>query len=376
MLKLEDIKVDTHVSGIEASGPVKILHVEKAGSDSVNVAYKMLNGQMLGKALFRSHEPLMEVTSATRVWAFDSNPQTFKLAAEATRIKLAHLFDPMMAVHTSDVMPLPHQILAVYEAMLPRQPLRYVLADDPGAGKTIMAGLLIRELVLRGDLDRCLIVAPGSLVEQWQTELSEKFGLRFELLSNSLVESTANGNPFVEHNHLIARLDQLSRKVEWHEKLQSEHAKWDLVIIDEAHKLAAHYFGNKLETTKRYDLGRLLGDPERTRNLLLMTATPHNGKEEDFQAWLALIDPDRFRGKARHKAEPKDVSDIMRRMVKEDLVKFDGSKLFPLRVAQTCTHRPPASAPETWQSVIAKSYAAVRAHDLADGVCQIGRCLS
>ncbi len=113
---------------------------------------------------------------------------------EATRIKLAHLFDPMMAIHTSDVEPLPHQITAVYESVLPRQPLRFVLADDPGAGKTIMAGLLIRELMLRGDVERCLIIAPGSLVEQWQTELSEKFGLRFDILTTALVESSATGN--------------------------------------------------------------------------------------------------------------------------------------------------------------------------------------
>jgi len=198
-----------------------------------------------------------------------------------------------------------------------------------------MAGLLIRELTLRGDLDRCLIIAPGSLVEQWQTELSEKFGLRFDLLTNALVESTATGNAFVEHNRLIARLDQLSRREDWHTKLQAEGARWDLVIIDEAHKMAAHYFGKELKATRRFDLGRLIGSPDRTRNLLLMTATPHNGKEEDFQAWLTLVDQDRFHGKARHKAEPRDVDDIMRRMVKEDLIKFDGTRLFPERRADT-----------------------------------------
>lgn len=334
MLKLEEIQVDTHVSGIEPSAPVKVLYIKKAG-DAVDVTYELLSGQVLKKTVFRSDEAKLEVASQARVWAFDAKPEAFKLAAEATRIKLAYLFDPMMAVHTSDVEPLPHQISAVYEAMLPRQPLRFVLADDPGAGKTIMAGLLIRELTLRGDLDRCLIIAPGSLVEQWQTELSEKFGLRFDLLTNALVESTATGNAFAEHNRLIARLDQLSRKEEWHTKLQAESARWDLVIIDEAHKMAAHYFGKELKTTRRFDLGRLIGSPDRTRNLLLMTATPHNGYEDDFQAWLTLVDQDRFHGKARQKAEPRDVDDIMRRMVKEDLIKFDGTRLFPERRADT-----------------------------------------
>jgi len=112
---------------------------------------------------------------------FNAPGEEFRLVAEAYRINLAYLFDPMMAVHTSNVQPLPHQITAVYESMLPRQPLRYVLADDPGAGKTIMAGLLIRELLMRADVQRVLIVAPGSLVEQWQDELNEKFGLSFNL---------------------------------------------------------------------------------------------------------------------------------------------------------------------------------------------------
>jgi superfamily II DNA or RNA helicase len=346
VLKLEELEVDTHVAGIEPSANVKVLYLKKAGPDAFDVTYELLSGQVLKKTLFRADEDKLALASAGRVWAFDAKPASFKLAAEATRIKLAHLFDPMMAVHTSDVEPLPHQISAVYETMLPKQPLRFVLADDPGAGKTIMAGLLIRELMLRGDLERCLIIAPGSLVEQWQTELSQKFGLRFDLLTNALVESTATGNAFVEHHRLIARLDQLTRKEEWHDKLFAEGAHWDLVIIDEAHKMAAHYFGNELKTTQRYDFGMLIGSPERTRNLLLMTATPHNGKDEDFQAWLALLDPDRFAGRSAQKADPAELNDIMRRMVKEDLLKFDGSKLFPERRAETVKYKlsPPEKA--------------------------------
>src|SRR5213080_682987 len=136
--------------------------------------------------LFRTDEATLALAEAGRPWAFDAPGAAFKLAAEAYRINLAHLFDPMMAVHTSNVEPLPHQITAVYESMLPRQPLRYVLADDPGAGKTIMAGLYIRELVRRADARRILIVAPGSLVEQWRDELFEKFGLEFRVYSPQL----------------------------------------------------------------------------------------------------------------------------------------------------------------------------------------------
>jgi SNF2 family DNA or RNA helicase len=136
----------------------------------------------------------------------------------------------MMAVHSSNVQPLPHQITAVYEAMLPRQPLRYVLADDPGAGKTIMAGLLIRELLMRADAKRVLIVAPGSLVEQWQDELWEKFGVEFRLFTAALNQA-ARVNAFEENDLLIARLDQLSRNDELKDKLQN--SDWDLIVVDE-----------------------------------------------------------------------------------------------------------------------------------------------
>src|SRR6185503_178231 len=134
-----------------------------------------------------------------------------RLTSEAYRIHLAHLFDPYLAVHSSRIEPLPHQITAVYDEMLTRQPLRFLLADDPGAGKTIMAGLLIKELIVRGDLERCLVVAPGGLVEQWQDELGEKFGLEFELLTRDMIESSRGGNPFAERRLLIARLDMLAR---------------------------------------------------------------------------------------------------------------------------------------------------------------------
>lgn len=122
-------------------------------------------------------------------WSFDGDGAVFRLVSEAQRIRLAHLFDPVLAVRTSDVQPLPHQITAVYEAMLPRQPLRFLLADHPGAGKTIMAGLLIKELVARGDLERCLVVCPGSLAEQWQDELYRRFQLPFEIPTNDKLEA-------------------------------------------------------------------------------------------------------------------------------------------------------------------------------------------
>ena len=237
----------------------------------------------------------------------------------------------MLAVTTSDIQPLPHQLRAVYGELLPRTPLRFLLADDPGAGKTIMAGLYIKELILREDVKRCLIVVPGGLVDQWQDELYLKFGLAFEILTPQFGETVFGASAFEQHPLLIARMDQLARN----ESLQAELAKseWDLVVVDEAHRMGAHYFAGKLEKTKRFQLGELLGDI--ARHLLLMTATPHSGKEEDFQLFLTLLDRDRFEGKYQAKVHSADTSGVMRRMVKEDLLTFDGKPLFPERIAET-----------------------------------------
>jgi superfamily II DNA or RNA helicase len=262
----------------------------------------------------------------------DGDADEWRLGAEALRIRYAALFDPMLAVATSDLRPLPHQIKAVYGDMLPRVPLRFLLADDPGAGKTIMCGLYVKELMLRGDLARCLIVAPGSLVEQWQDELQEKFGLQFDVLTKSMIDATGlTQNVFDQHPLLIARMDQLSRSDDLRDALS--RTDWDLVVVDEAHRMAAHWFGQEVSTTKRYELGRLLG--RITRHLLLMTATPHAGKQEDFQLFLALLDGDRFEGKYRDGVHAVRPDDLMRRMVKEELLTMDGKPLFPERIATT-----------------------------------------
>lgn len=335
MLKLEEIKNNAAISGLEPGHVVRIVTTEPVGDNALTVYFKTSDGKLLERMLFRTDEAKLSLAEAGRPWAFDASGEEFKLAAEAWRINLAHLFDPMMAVHTSNVEPLPHQITAVYESMLPRQPLRYVLADDPGAGKTIMAGLFIRELLMRADAKRVLIVAPGSLVEQWQDEMFEKFGLTFTLFSREQVEQSRSGNPFDDIDLMVARVDQLSRNEDLQEKLRL--SQWDLVVVDEAHKLSASYFGSKVNKTKRFLLGELLGSI--TRHFLLMTATPHNGKEEDFQLFMSLLDSDRFYGKFRDGAHKVDVTDLMRRMVKEDMLRFDGTHLFPERRAYTTNYK-------------------------------------
>jgi SNF2 family DNA or RNA helicase len=336
-LKLEDIQPDASVRGILPDAAVAVVSIAWHGSDALTLVYRGPGGRVADEILYRHDEPRLELVEAGRPWSFDGDGALFRLVSEAHRIRLAHLFDPVLAVHTSLVDPLPHQITAVYEAMLPRQPLRFLLADDPGAGKTIMAGLLIKELIARGDLRRCLIVCPGSLVEQWQDELHRRFHLPFEILTNDKLEAARTGNWFLENDLTIARLDKLSRDEDVQQKLSAPDCRYDLIVCDEAHKMSASIFSGEIKATKRYKLGKLLSGL--TRHFLLMTATPHNGKEEDFQLFMALLDGDRFEGKFRDGVHQVEVSDLMRRMVKENLLKFDGSPLFPERIAYTVPYR-------------------------------------
>ena len=332
-MKLEDLQANAAVRGILSDALVTVVGVQWFGSEALELTYKTPTGKVANELLYRHDEPRLEIVEVGRPWSFDGDGALFRLVSEAQRIRLAHLFDPVLAVHTSVVEPLPHQITAVYESMLPRQPLRFLLADDPGAGKTIMAGLLIKELIARGDLQRCLVVCPGSLAEQWQDELYRRFHLPFDILTNDKLEAARTGNWFLEANLVIARLDKLSRNEDVQQKLQAPDCRWDLVVCDEAHKMSATFFGGEIKYTKRYRLGQLLSSL--TRHFLLMTATPHNGKEEDFQLFMALIDGDRFEGRFRDGVHVADVSDLMRRMVKENLLKFDGTPLFPERIAHT-----------------------------------------
>ena len=332
MARLEDLTAGAVATGIDPAGPVTVVTAQWHGTQAITLVFRDHHAQVQERLFYRADEGSFSVEEGTnRAWSFDGDGHLFRLAAEARRIQLAHLFDPYLALTSSQVDPLPHQIEAVYREMLPRQPLRFLLADDPGAGKTIMAGLYIKELMIRGDAERVLIVAPGSLVSQWEEELLDKFGLRFDIVTKDLLDSSHAGDVFAERDRLIVRIDQIARREDLVERLAN--TDWDLVVVDEAHRMSAHFFGDEVKKTKKYHLGEVLGAS--SRHLLLMTATPHAGKEEDFQLFLALLDSDRFEGRFRDGVHSVDPSDLMRRKVKEKLLTFEGKPLFPERRATT-----------------------------------------
>jgi superfamily II DNA or RNA helicase len=332
-MEFSDLSPGSRAHGLGGAEAVEIILVEPHGDSAATVTWRDSSGGLASRLVFDADLAGIKVEPEGHNWTFDADSEAFLLASEARRLSMAHLFDPHLAVNASAIDPLPHQIKAVYGEMLNRLPLRFLLADDPGAGKTIMAGLLIKELMLRGDLRRCLVVAPGNLVEQWQDELGERFGLEFFILTNQDIEASRIGNPFEDRNLRIARLDHLARNPDL--VLKAAAVEWDLVVVDEAHKMSASYYGNELKKTKRYILGEALA--KAARNLLLMTATPHSGYEDQFQPFMALIDQDRFAGRPQG-SHGIDVSDLMRRMLKEDLLRFDGTPLFTERRAYTVNY--------------------------------------
>ena len=350
MVKLESIVPGGRLIGVADDGQAEILSVRPCGPDAAEVIWRGPEGRLGEGILYRDDEPrLHDVTPARRI-DFNADGHLFRLASEALRIRFAHLFDPHAAVNASRIEPLPHRLTVVHSPMLDRQPLRFLLADDPSAGKMVMAGLLVTELLIRGSLERCLIIAPGSLVEQWRDELSDKFDLMFDILSRDQIEAAATCNPFAEKQRLVARLDMLAHNDDLKAKLEAV-PEWDLIVCDEAHSMSASSFGQEVRYTKRYQLGALAG--RLARHFLLTTATPNNGKEEDFQLFMGLLDADRFEGHVREGVRKMDPPDMMPRLIKEELLRFVGSPLFPERAPMRC----PTSSPAGKRSCTKRSHA-------------------
>jgi superfamily II DNA or RNA helicase len=267
-----------------------------------------------------------------------------RLLVESARIRLAYTHDRHFAVSLSGIRTLPHQIEAVYIRMLPQPRLRYLLADDPGAGKTIMAGLLIKEMKLREAIDRVLILCPAPLTIQWQDELLRWFGESFDVIF-SAVDQQQLVNPWHRTGQAIASLDY-AKQDDVRERVWGE--RWDLVIIDEAHKCSAYTKrssgrGDETEKTKRYQIAERLA--ANTDHLLLLTATPHHGDDDRFAHFIRLIDADLFPEPHRVGKQATEIRrEILRlgpdcpwalRRLKEDLRDLRGRRLFPDRHAHT-----------------------------------------
>lgn len=266
---LEDLQQDAEVEGIAPGSIVKILSIRPIASvgkttitqhalpEMATVIYEKPDGS-LGREVLTAQalSHLRIVRKANAAPAFDGDPQAFRLASEALRIRNAAAYDPMSAVYSSSIAPLPHQIRAVYEDMLPKVPLRFLLADDPGAGKTIMAGLYIREMLLRSAAERVIVVCPGSLAEQWQDELRSKFSLDFDIFSPAMIAASPSGNPFREAKLLIVRMDQVARNDELRAMLSEPDVRWDIAVVDEAHRMSAHYRNayDEIDRTRRFAL--------------------------------------------------------------------------------------------------------------------------
>lgn len=262
---------------------------------------------------------------------FAADPRQVFLSLEALRYRFAALYDPLLAMNTSKVDPLPHQIEAVYGYILQLPRIRFLIADDPGAGKTIMAGLVIKELKLRKQASRILIVAPGHLKDQWRRELRERFEESFTSVDRGLMDSTYGENVWARESQLITSID-FAKQDDVMASLSTTH--FDLVIVDEAHKLAAYRYGAHLEKTIRYKLGEMLA--ANSTHLLFLTATPHRGDPENFRLFLDLLEPGFF-------ATTEMVAESIReqdnplfiRRIKEDLKSFDGEPLFLPRHVDT-----------------------------------------
>jgi superfamily II DNA or RNA helicase len=308
----------------------------------------------VGVASNQLHTRLLQADDVTRLidnlgaqTTFMGDPELYMLGIEARRIQLGYTFDPFFAVSTSRIDPLPHQLEAVYGVLLKNPRIRFLLADDPGAGKTIMAGLLLKELTYRGLIERVLIVTPANLTDQWRRELKEKFGERFEVINRDTISALFDENPWNARKRVITSID--FAKQDSH-RSALEHASWDLVIVDEAHKLSATRYGNDLKKSLRYRLGEVLS--RTSHQLLFLTATPHQGDDEKFRMLLDLLEPDLFATRdlleeaSRHQENP-----ILLRRLKESMTDFEDKPLFPERHVKTPAFRLTPSERDLYEKV-------------------------
>ncbi|MFN3384896.1 MAG: DEAD/DEAH box helicase, partial [Archaeoglobaceae archaeon] len=315
---------------------VRVISVKKIGNDKIGIeAVGLERNQFYNPILSEEDLKKIEILEEER-FSFSADGESLFLYLEACRIRNAHQFDPIYAVNVSQIEPLPHQIDAVYHYLLPNPRIRFMLADDPGAGKTVMAGLLLKELKYRGLVERTIIVVPGHLRDQWIREMKEKFQENFSIVDRNVLKSEWGRNVFASRNQLIISMD-FAKQEDVISALKE--SKWDLCIVDEAHKLSAYKYGEKIDKTQRYKLGEILS--EISTHLLFLTATPHRGDPENFRLLLRLLEPDFFANTSmlRESIEKKDYNTLFLRRMKEHLKDFYGNPIFPPRKVETIRYR-------------------------------------
>ncbi len=274
--------------GCQVSGPTLPERIEVLAVIPMGTALKVI-GRGLKTGL--TYDPVLspqqvaQLTVSADSEPFDGDARLFRLGVEAHRLGLAYEYDPFFSLSIARVDPLPHQLEAVYSYFLKLPRIRFLLADDPGAGKTVMAGLLLKELKARGLVRRVLIVTPANLTFQWQRELSDKFREKFDVIRGDVLRANYGQNPWQERDQVITSVSWVSIVEDARESLL--RSRWDLVIVDEAHKMSAPADDRK---TYAYRLGESLS--KMTDHYLLMTATPHKGDADHFRRFLALLDPD------------------------------------------------------------------------------------
>jgi len=327
------IKEGTIIEGPFWNEPVEVKKVEEFASRIHIIGVTVFSHKHIDQLLPK--EELEKLKTRKLELDFSARAEESFLCLEAIRYRYASLFDPLLAMNVSKIDPLPFQIEAVYGYVLKLPLIRFLIADDPGAGKTIMAGLIVKELKLRHLVERVLIVVPGHLKDQWQREMKEKFQESFRIIDRNIFDSHYGENPWAAYNQIITSMDFAKRE----DILPSLHSvHWDMVIVDEAHKMAAYVYGFSASRTDRYKLGEVLS--RTTNHLLFLTATPHKGDPENFRLFLDLLEPGFFAtdNLVQESLERKDNPLFIRRM-KEELKDFEGRLIFTRRFPQTIKFR-------------------------------------
>lgn len=331
------IQTGNIIKNLSPTEAVVIDKIRTLGS-KYSLSYTGINSnRRSSKILDEQQMAALELLTSDGEFNFKGNPDKFVLFAEAERINSAYQFDPLFAINCSVVDPLPHQVEAVYKYLLPQPKIRFLLADDTGAGKTIMTGLLLKELIMRKMVERVLIVTPGGLTKQWQEdEMGIKFNIPFKLVNRDVFSSEPT--VFQTSDRIVTSIDFICRE----DIMQIiSKSSWDFVIIDEAHKLSAYEYGEKLYKSKRYEAAHILS--QQCEHLLLLTATPHRGRKDTFKRLLQLLDEDIFATADLATERVREVSmnganKFFIRRLKEDMKDWDGNALYKERHTKTVSY--------------------------------------